>query len=218
MSATERSYGMAEYWDSRYKREETKEFDWYFDWEEYFEENIGKLGICSPVLVVGCGNSVMSKKMEECGIAPIVSMDISRVVCHTMAERTGGCYVPMDVCAMQFRDESFDCVIDKGTLDAVLCGQGYAENVTKMMKEIARVLTVGGTFLEITFGDAAERLKLLDCPELLPWKLECVHEVVVETGNTFIYVLRKSHKFVDTGSGKLLHLYEEEEDESDVSI
>ena len=87
-----------------------------------------------------------------------------------------------------------------------------------MMKEIARVLTVGGTFLEITFGDAAERLKLLDCPELLPWKLECVHEVVVETGNTFIYVLRKSHKFVDTGSGKLLHLYEEEEDESDVSI
>lgn len=204
-------YGSAEYWDKKYASEPDNDFDWYFDWEEYFEENIHKIGVSAPLLVIGCGNSQMSMKIEAAGITPVVSMDISRIVCKIMTERTGGCYIPMDVQDLQFRDESFDCVIDKGTLDAILCNTYYEVAVTKMMKEIARVLILDGLFFEISLGEPGERLRLLDCPSLLPWKLECVHKVEVETGTTYIYVLRKIDKFIPSNSNQLLSCYEEEE-------
>ncbi|KAH0795298.1 Phosphoethanolamine N-methyltransferase-related protein [Histomonas meleagridis] len=213
-----RDYSSAEYWDSRYEKDDGV-FDWYFDWEEFFEENLASLGINAPVLIVGCGNSDMSFKMEKAGITPIISTDISHTCINKMQKKFGGCYLPMDACYLQFRDGVFSCVIDKGTLDALLCCRHYEVPVTKMMTEIARVLEPGGIFIEITFGKTRERISVLENQEILPWKLEKNITVSVETGDTSVFIFKKSMSPSPINpNGKFLYLYDEildSDDESD---
>ena len=45
----------------------------------------------------------------------------------------------MDVKEMKFKDETFDCVIDKSTIDALLWYEHSFMNVALMTKEISRV-------------------------------------------------------------------------------
>jgi hypothetical protein len=44
----------------------------------------------------------------------------------------------MNVASLEFPDESFDAVVDKGTMDSILCGEGSTANVAKMCMEISR--------------------------------------------------------------------------------
>lgn len=210
MSKLSRDYGSAFYWESRYQKDNGL-FDWYFDWDEFFGKNIKTLEISAPVLVVGCGNSDLSANLEKSNIFPVVSTDISKTCCQKMKARTGGCYLPMDVCDMQFRDNIFQCVIDKGTLDALLCQSHYEISVTKMICEIARVLAPNGIFIEVTFGKTAEKLSVLDSPDLLPWSLENVYKVENDTGIANIFVFRKFKEVVNMSpNNKLFYLYGDE--------
>lgn len=38
--------------------------------------------------------------------------------------------------ALDFADGMFDVVIDKGTLDSILCGEGSSQNAQKMLSEV----------------------------------------------------------------------------------
>ena len=84
----------------------------------------------------------------------------------------------MDARAMDFEDGSFECVIDKGTLDAVLvynlnirfislnfinikCGEGSVTNAHKMLSEIHRALTAKGVYIMISYGTPEHRLTYL---------------------------------------------------------
>lgn len=42
----------------------------------------------------------------------------------------------MDVCDMKYPDNYFDIIIDKSTIDALLCGDNAFLNVTRMTKEV----------------------------------------------------------------------------------
>ena len=53
----------------------------------------------------------------------------------------------------QYGDEEFDCVIDKGLLDSILCGGYSKQNISKMLKEISRVLKTKGYYICISYGD-----------------------------------------------------------------
>ena len=44
-------------------------------------------------------------------------------------------YSVMDVCDLQFKDDSFDIIIDKSTIDAILCGNNAFLNTALMLKE-----------------------------------------------------------------------------------
>ena len=205
----EKDYGSEEYWEKRYQKANDL-FDWYFDWNSFVRRNLD-LDIKAPVLVIGCGNSEWSHDMEKSGIEPVVSMDISRTCCRKMAERFGGCYVPMDVCNMTFRDGVFPCVIDKGTLDALVCRKGYEVCVTKMMHEIARVLAVNGIFIEVTFGPTGDRMGVYDCPDILPWTLEQTVYVEAKCGTVHVVIFRKFEEYVSHGPIKPIFLYGEDE-------
>jgi hypothetical protein len=49
----------------------------------------------------------------------------------------------MDVRDMKYKDETFDVIIDKGTLDAILCGSDSAKNAGQMLSESQRILKKG---------------------------------------------------------------------------
>lgn len=60
---------------------------------------------------------------------------------------------------LDFEDGSFDAVVDKGTLDALLCGS--AEDAHSMVAEMHRVLRKGGVYFQISAEDPEARLELL---------------------------------------------------------
>jgi hypothetical protein len=64
----------------------------------------------------------------------------------------------MDVLDMrEFSNSEFNIIIDKGTLDSILCGENSVLIGDKMMKEIYRILANSGVFICITYGDEEHR-------------------------------------------------------------
>ena len=128
----ERDYGNGNYWDERYKKDDSL-FDWYFEWDEFNKNILTKYNLKTPILIVGCGNSELSFCLEKNGISPIISIDISHTIIEKFSKKKLGYFLPMDVRQMYFKNNSFSCVIDKGTLDALLCSHNFESDVSKML-------------------------------------------------------------------------------------
>ncbi|NIG58017.1 methyltransferase-like protein 13 [Pontoporia blainvillei] len=113
------------------------------------------------VLVIGCGNSELSEQLYDVGYQDIVNIDISEVVIKQMKERNASrrpqmSFLKMDMTQMEFPDASFQVVLDKGTLDAVLTDEEEKtlQQVDRMLAEVGRVLQVGGRYLCISLAQA----------------------------------------------------------------
>lgn len=108
--------------------------------------------------MLGCGNSELSEQLYDAGYTNITNIDISQVVIQQMAERSKLSrskmkFVTGDVTDMHmFKDNQFDILIDKSTIDALLCGDDSFLMTAKMLKEAQRVLKVGGVYLAISYG------------------------------------------------------------------
>jgi len=121
----------------------------------------------------GCGNSTLSEDMYNDSLENITNVDFSEEVIKLMSERCKDLnkmtWLEMDVMDLKFPDASFDVVIDKGTMDALLTGQesvweveeDLAINIDKMLSEIYRVLVPHGTYIYITFGQPHFRKPLI---------------------------------------------------------
>ena len=77
----------------------------------------------------------------------------------------------MDVKDLKFQDGSFDVVIDKSLLDAIVCGEAPVENAARMMKEIYRVLSPVGTYFCISHAKGSHRKKYFKNPQKFNWKI-----------------------------------------------
>jgi len=154
-------YAKKEYWNERFENSESN-FDWYVDWEQlekYFKEIISEN---SQILMVGCGNSKMSSQMYNSNYKNITNIDISDVVIEKMKKQFPDMkWISMDATKMDFENNSFDCVIDKGTLDAIMCSQDPSPPA-KLVREMHRVTKVGGKFCIITHGEPESRLKYFE--------------------------------------------------------
>ena len=63
----------------------------------------------------------------------------------------------MDARSMEFKDGTFDCVINKATMDAILCGENSLSNVASFLSEIHRVLKPNGVFITVSYGTPENR-------------------------------------------------------------
>lgn len=162
------NYGDVGYWDNRYLQE-VGPFDWYQRYSElrpYINTHIPK---ASRILMVGCGNAVMSEDMVIDGYREIVNIDISSVAIGMMQKKYEHIpqlkYVHMDARNMScFSNELFDSVIDKGTLDSLMCGASAPLSAASMLEEVSRVLKPGGVYMLITYGDPRLRVPHLNLP------------------------------------------------------
>ena len=85
---------------------------------------------------------MFSEDMYDDGYKDQVNVDISSVVINQMSERNKDLrpeirWEVMDVCDMtkELESNQFDLVVDKSTIDALLCGDNSFINVAKMVKE-----------------------------------------------------------------------------------
>ena len=71
----------------------------------------------------------------------------------------------------EFESNSFDVMIDKSTIDALLCGDRSFIMTAKMLKEIQRVVKVGGAYIAISYGNPDSRVFHLK-REFTSWNLK----------------------------------------------
>ena len=67
----------------------------------------------------------------------------------------------MDCRYMEFKDESFDAVLDKGCLDTLLTGEKSHSNANRFCAQVARILKPGGVYMCVSIGTPSERLPIL---------------------------------------------------------
>ena len=155
------NYGERKYWDNRYLQKKTV-FDWLEDYAS-LEQLITKfIKPTDRILMLGCGNSPLSEAMYDNGYTNIVNMDISKVVIEQMEERNigrkGMTWDVEDAMNMSYKSKSFDIVLDKSTLDAILCGESSFKNAAKLLAESQRILKPGGIYLCISYGRPETRV------------------------------------------------------------
>ncbi|KAG6525016.1 hypothetical protein ZIOFF_014968 [Zingiber officinale] len=124
---------------------------------------------------------IMSEDMVMDGYVSISNIDISSVVIEMMIKKYE--HIPQLECILLsvpiisfanmlmdardmtfFNDESFDCVMDKGTLDSLMCGVDAPLSASRMLEEINRLLRLGGIYMLITYGDPSVRIPYINQP------------------------------------------------------
>ncbi|KNA05806.1 hypothetical protein SOVF_186910 isoform B [Spinacia oleracea] len=113
--------------------------------------------------------------MADDGYEDIVNIDISSVAIEAMQKKHSNHpqlkYFTMDVREMgTLETGSFDAVIDKGTLDTILCGNDSKQNSSSMLAEVGRVLKDKGVYILITYGAPSYRLVYLK--NSCKWKIK----------------------------------------------
>ena len=152
------------YWEIRFKTEE--EYEWlctYNDVEEYIQRDLKKQ---DNILVLGCGNSTFSADLCSAGFENITSVDFSSVVISAMKKKYAVAYPTLQWIVSDVRDlkeimdRTFDFVIEKSCLDALVCDEGDPWNpkdetkkdIDATLSSVARVLKRNSTAAFISIG------------------------------------------------------------------
>jgi len=158
-------YGKSTYWDERYTKD-PEPFDWYQRYSGVKDLLAQYIKKSDNILMAGAGNSRLSEDMLDDGYQTIANVDVSQVCIDQMTEkykdREGMVWQQMNMTSLEFPDEAFDAVVDKGTLDSILCGEGSTANVAKMCQEISRVLKPNGVYFVVSYGVPDNRLSYLE--------------------------------------------------------
>ncbi|OTF77963.1 Nup188-like protein [Euroglyphus maynei] len=126
-------------------------FEWYGNYEEIKTILLQYLKPSDNFLVIGCGNSTLSVDLFDDGYENNTSIDISEIVINKMISKykSNGIreklqFECMDIMQMRYANESFNIVLDKGTLDAI-CSDNV--DIDKIFTQISRVLKYFGRYI-----------------------------------------------------------------------
>ncbi|KAG8444983.1 hypothetical protein GDO86_009941 [Hymenochirus boettgeri] len=206
------------YWDGRYLKERglPNGFDWFGSYRDFKELVKEELLPGTRGLVLGCGNSSLSVDLHEEGVSPLVSIDYSPICIKEMeqkyAEYQGMSWLVMDARQLQFTDGSFDLVIEKGTLDAMMVGERDPWRVSpetvslidQVLSEVSRVLSPSGCFISVTFSPPHFRTRHYAQPSY-GWSVSC--NTYGKDFHYFLYTMHKGKRLSprDTEQGQSLH-------------
>jgi len=194
-------YKTREYWEERYAKDKGI-YEWFKGYEHVRNIVNNHTKEADLILNVGCGNSEFSVRMYEDGYQSITNIDFSDTVINDMTHKFSSSHPNMswkcmDALCMDFANQSFDVVIEKGTIDALLCAQSsawtvpddIAKDVHRMCSEISRVLKPNGVFISITFAQPHFRKLLIDNDEF-NWDLQVL--TIGDFFHYFVYVMTKT--------------------------
>ncbi|XP_071348023.1 EEF1A lysine methyltransferase 4 [Trachinotus anak] len=194
-------YKDVDYWDERYKTEQC--YDWlggFPKFQHLLENHVKKE---DAILILGCGNSSMSGDMYSAGYHSITNIDYSSVCISTMTARYSDCpgmtWHQMDVRQLCFPGTSFDVILEKATLDAIMVEEKSpwevspqtASFVHQALTEISRCLKPGGRFVSVTFAQPFFRKRLYARTEY-NWSIK--QYSYGEGFEYFVYVMTKGEQ------------------------
>lgn len=108
--------------------------------------------------------------MARDGYTDILNIDYSIVVIEQLSarpQRPECVYRVEDVRALaSIHDAAMGNIMDKGTLDSLLCGVCAFESVSLAVREYSRVLAPLGALLVVSYGKPSERMHHLTDPAL----------------------------------------------------
>lgn len=165
---TDSNFGRQEYWNEVYQKESN--YSWYAGWDElepfcneFFEDTEKK------ILIPGVGNDAALVGMYDAGYHHLTAMDYAPEGIERCRDMLGPARIRnsdddkgVELLVADARDlkgvledDSFDCILEKGTLDAIyLSGGKNKEEANKNMElafeELTRCLKPGGIFMSIT--------------------------------------------------------------------
>ena len=123
----------------------------------------------ASILFPGCGNSHLGEQLSKEGYENLLAVDYVPEIIEKMTEigRNNNSkvqYRTMDMLDMkELQSESFDVVLDKGSLDALYSREEMLEKVTQYFQEVLRVLAKkGGLFLCVSLLQEHINLVLID--------------------------------------------------------
>ncbi|XP_075654146.1 uncharacterized protein LOC142624463 [Castanea sativa] len=175
-----------ENWDRFFSiRGSDDSFEWYAEWAELRGPLLSHLQQQQQqrehqpnmqILVPACGNSRLSEHLyDDAALKAITNIDFSKVVISDMLrrnvrQRPEMRWRVMDITTMQFMDETFDAVVDKGGLDALMEPQLGPKLGIQYLSEVMRILKSGGKFICLTLAES-HVLGLLFSKLRFGWKM-----------------------------------------------
>eukprot|EP00041_Stephanoeca_diplocostata_P006842 m.94866 g.94866 ORF g.94866 m.94866 type:complete len:265 (-) comp16574_c0_seq2:271-1065(-) len=216
-----KSMHLKSFWNERYSREKTNSFEWFGGYDVSGElltatirsvlqkrssVNYGHCRHHISILDIGCGASELVPSLikdfdDSSGFLTAVAIDFSDVATRQMLDKhvdlcTSGRLSLVDVDILErlpFIEASFDVVVDKGTLDAIL--HGYTQHTSfslniereamlrKVLTQIDGVVRPGGALFMVTDEPPEVRMDVLnaifcgrnsgeDYPKT-PWTVSC---------------------------------------------
>ena len=126
------------------------------------------------ILIIGCGNSSLGADLYDDGYQNITNIDFSQTVIALMAakhvQRSRMRWIEMNMLELDFPAQSFDVVLDKAAMDALLVDEGSVWDPKEECKKdvhryclcVSKCLKPKGLFLQITFAQPHFRRKYLE--------------------------------------------------------
>ncbi|KAF6166559.1 hypothetical protein GIB67_005421 [Kingdonia uniflora] len=199
------------YWDERFSSEE--HYEWFKDYSHFqhlIQPHINP-NSSSSLLELGCGNSQLCDQLYNDGITQITCIDLSPVAVENTHKRllAKNCkdikVLVADMLDLPFSNESFDVVIEKGTMnilnlkDVLFVDSGDPWNphpatvnkVMAMLEGVHRVLKPDGIFISISFGQPHFRRPLFEDPKFT-WSIEW--NTFGDGFHYFFYTLKKGRR------------------------
>ncbi|KAL3148121.1 hypothetical protein ABBQ38_014402 [Trebouxia sp. C0009 RCD-2024] len=134
-------YSDQDYWNERYSKASTS-FEWYQRFDSLKHIITPLIPKDATILQIGVGNSRLQDDMVLDGYSSITSIDFSEVVIEQMQQdqqQQQLQYAVADARSMpQYADSSIGAVLDKGTMDAMACGEKAALDIHAMLCESSR--------------------------------------------------------------------------------
>ena len=161
------NYSSEQYWNSRYESNNNSH-DWYYNFdvlkpliELTIKKNHRKKSSVYDdidILEIGCGDRPLAIGIAKQNPKSIHAIDFSRSIITLLKRDVDNnnqsvLYQEMDARKMTYLDSSFDFVVDKGTIDAMLCCDDRKEsykNVTSIISETIRVMKNISSFMIIS--------------------------------------------------------------------
>jgi SAM-dependent methyltransferase len=198
-------YAQPDWWESEYQKCKPGDtYEWFTSGSDqaFLQQLIDRIpSSTKAILNLGCGISHIQDAIYDAGFHNITNVDVSSS-CIDLMSKSDTRGMKWQIANLTepfpFAPSTFDFVLDKGTLDALIVDRAdkwepeadVYETAAHYFREIERVLTPNGIFLQISFGQPHFRRRLFEQREFR-WDVHVHTLTPTHSFHFFMYECKK---------------------------